>query len=1232
MSNSMGQKVGLSVGLAVLLIAGLVGVLFMMNNEDENPQGNDPNQDNNNTEVVDPTTSQDEDSTSEGASDPEKEKTTSEEKEEPEKVVQKKPEGPASIEGKILNLNGEPIEKAKIFLIDSKKFEKFRDSLQGDMMGANRDPSSFLINMRKKFVEESKKLPQTESAADGSYAFYKLSTGEFRLLVLHTDHLANLDTYVIREKDEPTKQDVSLVEGYKISGVVVGEEGKPIRGAHVTAVASTSSGSKGFGKMIGFMADLFDGKIFSRLAVEKSKADGKFTVSSLEPQLYDLTVIRAGYQRKLVAKVTPGTSGLVIKLVHGLHIKGDVVDPEGKPVKGAIVKIKSFVPANAFNNPFMMSQSDFDIMGEKNQEGKTSAVGAFKFLGIEKGKYSLLVKAEGYPNFEQEGFDVKAPGFDFETIQLEEGVEISGSVVDAQGQPIEGAEVWAEELKKSGQSAFNFNAMPGKKLSETKTDEAGKFVLSGLRQGEVNVLASFKGYSPDKVKAEGGEKGIKMELLEGGSFYGQVVDSKTGDPIEGMRMMISGGGSMGGSQPETDADGYFEITGIIQPTDGDATPFGSGNFYLMGMHKEYNQIGMQVGIKGSDPDKPKVIKATRLELIDGLVTNEDGEPVSGARVGIRVPGVPEMFMAMNPASGALKAISKADGTFGLRNPGMRGMGGFGGNVFIYASHPLYATGSIRLEKDTKSVEIVLGQGNVVKGQVTDTDGNIVPGAILRLRTSVEMKGEMAMITAMFPVAAGKPYYASKDGNYVISRLEPGTYDIDVIAMGYAKKSIKKYVVDKPEQVENIVLNVGGSIKGNVVNSAGEPVSGVEMVAFLTPKSEREDTPGINRRDMEEAMMFLNAQGASQTTTNSNGEFILKNLPEGLFTVVARKRGYQQSIERDVEAGTTINDLVVDKTSAIEGVVTDARTGLPIEKFSITAYRIEEGSQNFYNVYNQTRSYNDKEGLFLYDNVEVGKYEVSARAEGYAPSYQEIDVKPGEVGSVKLVLNTGVTVNGVVVDGETGEAIPGANISYHQTFDSSDQTAKQRRRANRYFGNTNKISNEDGSFNISGLEEGEYNLYASHQDYYAEDNQNWKKVELPAQAAEEVVFKMRLGGRVEGTISDLPDTSGERMNFNVKFERQPDEEAISSKDKKKVNRHRHSQSAWINPNTGSYNAGSLRPGVYKVSIEQHIYQRVETGEGGVQHTSAEGSPKLIPLGEIEVQAGKTINFDERFRES
>lgn len=123
---------------------------------------------------------------------------------------------------------------------------------------------------------------------------------------------------------------------------------------------------------------------------------------------------------------------------------------------------------------------------------------------------------------------------------------ISGVVLDSEGEPLEGAEIYYSEE------------------DSVETDEDGKFSIRNITIGEISLSVSLKGYTSKEVPLNAdsfdndGNCVLEIKLEEGvGSIKGNVsVDGLTSKKLEGVSV------SLGELKATTDANGNYEIPNV----------------------------------------------------------------------------------------------------------------------------------------------------------------------------------------------------------------------------------------------------------------------------------------------------------------------------------------------------------------------------------------------------------------------------------------------------------------------------------------------------------------------------------------------------------------------------------------------------------------------------------------------------------------------------------------------
>ena len=156
-------------------------------------------------------------------------------------------------------------------------------------------------------------------------------------------------------------------------------------------------------------------------------------------------------------------------------------------------------------------------------------------------------------------------------------------------------------------------------------------------------------------------------------------------------------------------------------------------------------------------------------------------------------------------------------------------------------------------------------------------------------------------------------YSSADGEFEFEVAGPGIYKLQVDVEGFALATSDEINTDK---IEPVVLEVtaGGSIKGKVVDEAGQPVSMAKIVPLSKASGTTSDTADV----------FISEDGAVNT---ANGEFLLEHLPAGSESLKVTHPDYSFVIIKDIEVmeGKTTEgiEVVLTKGGTVEGYVYDA---------------------------------------------------------------------------------------------------------------------------------------------------------------------------------------------------------------------------------------------------------------------------------------------------------------------
>ncbi|QJW99976.1 MSCRAMM family protein [Frigoriglobus tundricola] len=270
-----------------------------------------------------------------------------------------------------------------------------------------------------------------------------------------------------------------LLKTIELSGVVVGDDEKPLAGADVSVGYSGSN----FGSV-----------------PRKTDAEGRFVVRGLNPEggVVGLTARKGAAITAAPLGVDPGKPDGEIRLIvspkHAARLRIRTVDRAGKPVPGTGIELMHSVSYLALSG----AAAGF---GTGGRAGLTDAEGRFTSDVLQPGdNYTVTVSAPGYRSVTTAEWVAK-PGetHDFGAVVLiRSDLAVRGTVTDRAGKPVAGAIV--------------FDKGDGPKPTETRTDATGQFTLGGLYEESAFVSVRADGFRLASVPAEPGGAPVTVAL------------------------------------------------------------------------------------------------------------------------------------------------------------------------------------------------------------------------------------------------------------------------------------------------------------------------------------------------------------------------------------------------------------------------------------------------------------------------------------------------------------------------------------------------------------------------------------------------------------------------------------------------------------------------------------------------------------------------------------------------
>ena len=329
-------------------------------------------------------------------------------------------------------------------------------------------------------------------------------------------------------------------------------------------------------------------------------------------------------------------------------------------------------------------------------------------------------------------------------------------------------------------------------------------------------------------------------------------------------------------------------------------------------------------------------------------------------------------------------------------------------VYINVTHPDYVPTFMQRDVPTPSdlmlkarkAEMILDEGVALAGRVVDDQGRPLAGA------KIGLGADRRIMQSDFPSVA-----TDAEGRFRFGHVPAGTQTVTAQSPGRAPELADVVVAQGMKPVE-FRLGPGHLIRGRVVNPQGKPLDGVTVQA-------------------------MNWKGHSSldwtTKTDAAGRFTWDSAPAEPVLLTMTRPGYTMVGQREFQADKGETNVTMYPPLRVRGKVTDARTGQPIERFTV----VHGNYYRFSNRDGALRNVNWERGGPAADFT-GGKYEVEyshplvaavavrIEAKGYKPATSEpFKMEAGDV-AFDARLEPGVGPSGVV-HGPDGRPLAGAAV-------------------------------------------------------------------------------------------------------------------------------------------------------------------------------------------------------------
>jgi uncharacterized GH25 family protein len=350
----------------------------------------------------------------------------------------------------------------------------------------------------------------------------------------------------------------------------------------------------------------------------------------------------------------------------------------------------------------------------------------------------------------------------------------------------------------------------------------------------------------------------------------------------------------------------------------------------------------------------------------------------------------------------------------------------------------------------------------------------ISGRVVSKKTSKPLADARLILT--WPGRTGEGAAApDPDGRFRFEGLSTGTkYRLRLERKGY-EPAVRGNILLSGNQgadLGTVALVPLVMLRGRVVNKEAKPLAGARV--------RLSDDLGIKLGpDIDFAGLLKRAAVAdpthAQTRTDAKGAFIFHtgDAPEGSYCLRISKEEYATGLRHGLvlKDGSKAKNLeiVLDAPTGLRGRVVDGG-GNPIEKVVVVALAEPKGpppvGREFY--FEKFWELTDREGKFHFRDLPRDRYTIMARREGY-PTKMHDRVRPPVEEEIVIVITEGFTLEGRVLDANSGEGVVGAKI-----------LAMSSRGEGGGFGQT--VSAEGGAYRLENLPPTEYDLVVSAEGF------------------------------------------------------------------------------------------------------------------------------------------------------
>ncbi|MFN7967516.1 MAG: carboxypeptidase-like regulatory domain-containing protein [Acidobacteriota bacterium] len=765
-----------------------------------------------------------------------------------------------------------------------------------------------------------------------------------------------------------------------ITGTVTDTTNKPLAGAMVSIFGSSEE-----------------------VISTKTADDGGFTLDMPDEKTVLLRVDHPQFATRLMGRVA-ATQSLRIQLTAGFSLDGQVIDRRsGKPLAAA--EVRAFLQGNgAFTDPLLPASFA--------RPAKTGPDGRFKLEHLAAGIHTVDVVAAAHAREQrtQRIAPPPAPAAAPLLFFLDPGVELAGTVVAPDGKPVLGARVAAIAADNDAGLTEQQSERRDSQLPSTVTDKDGKFSLRGVPIAEsYGVSAQQHGFpltSLRGLKVAPGQRLSDIAVkLDPGATLVVTLQTPDGAPYNGILSLayrqLTGPWA---NSSHAYTQWSYRINNDLSLADGVLHVAGlpAGQFELVIIPDQMANLRLpRVDLSATGETNLGTLKFERGSMLQGRLVDSDDHGVGGVGITAKSPTLTRY------------AISDREGRFRIA--------GFGPDepATLFPQNDAWTVPEpTKTVTGGEPVTITLLRAASISGRVlSGTPPKPLAMFAVRL-ASADVNTSVTPDYLRDDRANSLHSFASDSGQFTITPLPPGSYNVRIEAEGFLPRLFENVAVSAGQKLDlgEALLDRGARLTGRVIDKATKQPVGGAVVSLL-----------------EDGGRDALQRGPSSTTavTGVDGRFALQGIAPGSSVVrVESERLASGEVGISIAPNTVPDELTIEllEGGVVEGVVLDSeRKPLadvwvkvwPKTQSPWTSVRVKTDSSGRYRASQLTPGPADVSATIWPPLPEPGSIAVQPSAD-LDPLVQEatISIESGKTTVVNFPLEGGVTLRGTVRHGQT----------------------------------------------------------------------------------------------------------------------------------------------------------------------------------------------------------------------